>query len=161
MAAFAADLDRLVARVEVEYFAAGAVVVAGRIRQWALQPGVQVDQGEFNKFVQAGMKTAGGLAALAGAVFLGLRGQLAIALPLGAAGLGLGRGQRRFDVLFAVKGLELDLDIVLLFFMLALFVRCRGDLRLVLVISPLVLLVISRMSAVLPVCCFHCQPVYP
>lgn len=37
-------------------------MVAGRIRQWALQPGVQVNEGEFNKFVKAGMKTPGGQA---------------------------------------------------------------------------------------------------
>ncbi len=33
------------------------------------------------------LKTAGGIAALAGAAFLGVRGQLAVALPLGFAGL--------------------------------------------------------------------------
>ncbi|MCW2928821.1 MAG: hypothetical protein JWM86_2789 [Thermoleophilia bacterium] len=32
-------------------------MVAGRIRQWVLQPSVQVDQGEFEKFVKAGNKT--------------------------------------------------------------------------------------------------------
>lgn len=37
-------------------------MVASRIRQWALQPGVKVDEGEFNKFVKAGMKTPGGQA---------------------------------------------------------------------------------------------------
>jgi hypothetical protein len=41
------------------------------------------------KGLAIGMKAAGGVAALAAAVFLGLRGQLAIAIPLGAAGLGL------------------------------------------------------------------------
>jgi len=35
-------------------------MVAGRIRQWALQPDVQVDEGEFNKFVQAGNNTTEG-----------------------------------------------------------------------------------------------------
>jgi hypothetical protein len=34
-------------------------------------------------------RTAGGIVALAGAAFLGVRGQLAVAVPLGAAGLGL------------------------------------------------------------------------
>jgi len=35
-------------------------MVASRIRAWVLQPGVQVDEGEFNKFVKAGNKTAAG-----------------------------------------------------------------------------------------------------
>jgi hypothetical protein len=34
-------------------------------------------------------RTAGGIVALAGAAFLGVRGQLAVAVPLGAAGFGL------------------------------------------------------------------------
>jgi hypothetical protein len=41
------------------------------------------------KFMIRVGRTAGGLVALAGAAFLGVRGQLAIAVPLGAAGLGL------------------------------------------------------------------------
>ncbi|MCB0878500.1 MAG: hypothetical protein KDC46_05915, partial [Thermoleophilia bacterium] len=35
-------------------------MVTGRIRQWALDPNVQVDEGEFNKFVKAGADTRSG-----------------------------------------------------------------------------------------------------
>lgn len=52
---------------------------------WALHGFVKANP----KGLAIGMKAAGGVAALAAAIFLGLRGQLAIALPLGAAGLGL------------------------------------------------------------------------
>ncbi|MCW2974692.1 MAG: hypothetical protein JWN72_2965 [Thermoleophilia bacterium] len=45
-------------------------MVAARIRAWALDPNVQVDEGEFNKFVQAGNKTAAG-AALSNSGLLG------------------------------------------------------------------------------------------
>jgi hypothetical protein len=41
------------------------------------------------KFMIAVGRTAGGIVALAGAAFLGTRGQLAIAVPLGVTGLGL------------------------------------------------------------------------
>jgi hypothetical protein len=41
------------------------------------------------KFMIAIGRTAGGIVALAGAAFLGTRGQLAIAVPLGVTGLGL------------------------------------------------------------------------
>jgi hypothetical protein len=52
---------------------------------WALRGFVKANP----KGLAIGMKMAGGVAALAAAAFLGLRGQLAIAIPLGAAGLGL------------------------------------------------------------------------
>jgi hypothetical protein len=41
------------------------------------------------KAMASGMRTAGGFAAIAGAVFLGARGELALAVPLGGFGLGL------------------------------------------------------------------------
>jgi DnaJ-domain-containing protein 1 len=78
------------------------------------------------KGLAIGMRMGGGVAALAGAVFLGLRGQLSFALPLGAAGLGLlgwlpwsvaGFGARtqktggqRSQVRSAVIEMELDHD---------------------------------------------------
>jgi hypothetical protein len=60
-------------------------VVALLIVLWALNAFKNANP----KGLAIGMRTAGGIAAVAGAAFLALRGQLAIAIPLGATGLGL------------------------------------------------------------------------
>jgi hypothetical protein len=52
---------------------------------WALHLYSKADP----KRLVSGMKTGGGVAALLGAAFLAVRGQFAIAVPLGAMGLGL------------------------------------------------------------------------
>jgi hypothetical protein len=52
---------------------------------WALKGLARADP----KGVVKGARIAGGIAMLAGAGFLGLRGQLAVAIPLGVTGLGL------------------------------------------------------------------------
>lgn len=52
---------------------------------WLLSLFARVDPKAFAR----GLKLAGGVAALAGSAFLAIRGQFGLALPLGAAGLGL------------------------------------------------------------------------
>ncbi len=60
-------------------------VIAVVFALWLLKAFANADP---KKMIKVG-RTAGGILALAGAAFLGSRGQLSIAMPLGAAGLGL------------------------------------------------------------------------
>ncbi len=60
-------------------------IVALLIVMWALNVFTKANP----KGLALGMRTAGGVAAVAAAAFLAFRGQLAIAVPLGATGLGL------------------------------------------------------------------------
>src|SRR5262245_47095272 len=60
-------------------------VIALVIVLWALNAYTKADV----KDLVRGVKLGGGLIALAMAAFLAVRGQLAVAIPLGAAGLGL------------------------------------------------------------------------
>ena len=60
-------------------------LVALAIILWSVNGFVKANPAGLAK----GMRMAGGFAAIAGAVFLGARGEIAIALPLGAAGFGL------------------------------------------------------------------------
>lgn len=60
-------------------------VVGLAIILWSLKGFVQANPQGLAK----GLKMAGGVAAIGGAIFLGIRGQIGFAIPLGAAGLGL------------------------------------------------------------------------
>jgi len=60
-------------------------IIALLIILWALNGFAKANP----KAVAMGIRSAGGVAAVVAAVFLALRGQLALAVPLGAAGLGM------------------------------------------------------------------------